>query len=248
MRNILLILLFSLFFVACTDQRQKPKELLVYCGTTMAKPLSEIATEFEKSAHCKVAIIVGLSGDLYQSILTNEVGDLYLSGSEFYITEAMNRTIIKDTVNVGVNKPVIMFRKDSKDKITRTDACFLLNKKICVVIANPYSSIGKVTQKILEKRGIYDKVVSQISFFAADSKDLMKMLKEDKADLAINWYAPYVWDDNKDFVSCIPMDSINENHVILSTLTYSKQPELADLFLAQVASDDGKKVFKKYGL
>ena len=53
-------------------------ELLLYCGITMVRPMTEIAQTFEKRESVKVTLAQGGSEDLYQAARKSGVGDLYL--------------------------------------------------------------------------------------------------------------------------------------------------------------------------
>ena len=53
------------------------KELLIYCGITMIRPMREIADIIEKQEDIKVIIIKGGSGNLLRSIEINGVGIIY---------------------------------------------------------------------------------------------------------------------------------------------------------------------------
>ncbi len=237
-------------FTSCNSSQEQTTELLIYCGTTMVRPITEIAKEIEKKENCKIHIVTGGSGDLLKSIISNKQGDLYLPGSESYILYGTKENIITDTVFVGENRVVIMVKKGEKEKIKGNNFCSLRDKELRIVIANPYSSsIGKESKRILEKKGIYNEVATRISFFGADSKDLFLAVKENRADLAINWYAPYVWDNNKDFIDVIEIDSIyrDNKRLTLGVLSYSKHPKLAKKVLDLAHSDKGKQIFSKYG-
>jgi ABC-type molybdate transport system substrate-binding protein len=43
------------------------KELMIYCGITMVRPITELARQFEQHEKVKVTIAQGGSEDLYQS-------------------------------------------------------------------------------------------------------------------------------------------------------------------------------------
>lgn len=92
MKRLLLLLpiiIMLTLFAACDSAKEKPKELLLYCGTTMVKPMKEIVAKIEKEENCKIHILKGVSGDLLQSILLNKQGDLYLPGSESYVLRVL---------------------------------------------------------------------------------------------------------------------------------------------------------------
>ena len=243
-----IILLF--FIVSCTNNdKDKTKELLIYCGITMEKPISEISQIIEKQENCKVAIIIGGSENLYKAILINEIGDLYIPGSESYIETGITEGYIKDTVFVGINKAVMMVKKGNpKNIVACLESLADINNR--VVIGNPNSgSVGKETKKILDKKKIFDKVSKNVVYYTTDSKDLIPALKNDEADIIINWYAASTWEDNENYVDtlCIDEEFAKEKKLILGLIKYSKHPNLAKAFMKYASSQKGKDIFMKYG-
>jgi len=249
----LFAVLILFFFASCGTNTEKKdtatKELLIYCGSTMSKPISEIAKIIEVQENCKIQISIGGSGNLYKSILANKIGDLYLPGSETYVKTGFDENIITDTVFVGINKAVIMVKKGNPKNISNISD--LANLDYRVIIGDPNSgSIGKETKKILDKKELFDKVSENAIHLTIDSKDLILSLKNDEADIIINWYAPYTWDNNKDFIDLINIDKeyAKQKNLYLSLLTYSKYPDIAKKIMEYAKSKEGQNIFKKYGL
>ena len=86
-----IFLITCFFLTGCKNQApQEPakKELLIYCGTTMAQPVRKIADLIEQQENCVVKIIINGSGDLYRSIKINRQGDLFLSGIGWRLSRA----------------------------------------------------------------------------------------------------------------------------------------------------------------
>ena len=124
------------------------KELLIYCGITMIRPMREIADIIEKQEDIKVIIIKGGSGNLLRSIEINGVGDLYLPGSAGYIESATEKGLIVEDNLVGYNRAAIMVQKGNPLEISN-DLANLANLDYYVVLGNPDSgSIGKETRRI----------------------------------------------------------------------------------------------------
>ena len=58
----------TLCFVALMPAlHAQEKELMIYCGITMVRPITELARQFEQTEKIKVTITQGGSEDLYQS-------------------------------------------------------------------------------------------------------------------------------------------------------------------------------------
>lgn len=249
LHKLFLVCLVLFYFLQCAGSKDK-KELLIYCGITMIKPMSEIAQIIEKQENCKITITKGGSGNLLKSLKINKVGDLYLPGSDAYIKICQKEGLITDTVFVGYNKASMMVQKGNPKKIT-ANLDNLKNKKYYVVIGNPNSgSIGKETKKILEKKGIFQEVYQNAHQLTTDSKDLVLVLRDKKADLVMNWYATSTWEENKKYLDVLPINEryAKKKKLVISLLKTSKYPDIAKKFMAYAASEDGKKLFIKHGL
>ncbi len=251
--------LFGLILIgafSCNQHKEQKNtdkpQLLIYCGITMIKPMTEIKEIIEAQENCNIVITKGGSGNLLNSILHNQVGDLYLPGSDNYYKILFENYpgIVTDTVFVGYNKAAMMVQKGNPKNIGN-DLTNLSNKKYAVVIGNPESgSIGKETRKILEKRGIFTEVEANALKLTTDSKDLINVLRDNEADLVINWYATATWLENKNFVDILSIDEkyASKKRLVLGVLKYSKNPEIAKAFITLAASERGKTKFGKYGL
>jgi len=229
--------------------KQKP-ELLVYCGTTMVRPMLEIAGLMEQQENVKVSIIQGGSGNLLQAIRFNRVGDLYLPGSRSYIRKAEEQGLVKSSLLVGYNKAVMLVAKGNPKSI-QPDLNEFLSKQHYIVLGNPESgSIGRETSKMLKKAGIYEKAMHNARELATDSKRLMLLLKNGQADLVVNWLATAMWEENRDHVSVLPIDEqyAQPKLLYLGLLTTARDPELAGRFVHLAISQRGRKIFERYGL
>ncbi len=246
--------LFMTCLFLCTDcEKGKPalkKEILIYCGITMIKPISEIAKIIEEQEDCKIIITKGGSGNLLKSIKINKVGDLYLPGSDSYIKTCLKENLVSETAHVGYNKAAMMVQKGNPKNIT-PDLVNLKNSVYYVVIGNPDSgSIGKETKKILTKKGIFNEVINNALKLTTDSKDLITVIKNQWADLVVNWYATATWTENKPFIDILPIDEkfAKKKKLVMGLLATSRYPEIAKKIMAYASSSKGREIFTKYGL
>ena len=253
-----MVFLFLFFvFYACDSQDhnepKKKKEMLIYCGITMIKPILEIAELIEANEDIDIDIVITKdgSGNLMKSMFYSKIGDLYLPGSDKYyqMLDKDHPGVVLDKVLVGYNKAVIMVQKGNPLGITG-DLNELTKKEFAVVIGNPGSgSIGKETQSILEKKGIYATALKNSMKLTTDSKDLVKLLINKEADIVINWYAVSTWDENKYYMDVIEInpDFAKEKKLVLGLLKYSQNKDTARKFMALASSKKGQAIFKKHG-
>ena len=249
----LLAMVMSVTLVSGCKKAEAPesqKELLIYCGITMIKPMAEIAQIIEQQEGCKITITKGGSGNLLNAIKVNKVGDLFLPGSDSYIKTCQEENLVTDTAYVGTNRAAMMVQKGNPKGIT-ADLDNLVRKDLYVVICNyKTGSIGKETKKILDAKGIFDAVQENATELTTDSKRLFLLLKEKQADLVINWFAVSTWDDNPDYVDVLEIDEqyASRKKLVLGLLTTSQYPDLAKKFMDYASSEDGRAIFEKYGL
>ena len=226
------------------------KRLLVYCGITMIKPMSDIARVIEQQEGCEIVITKGGSGNLLRAIRINKLGDLFLPGSDSYIQTCQQEGLVTETVHVGYNKAALIVQKGNPKGISN-DLLNLASPDYYVVIGDPSSgSIGRETKTILDRAGIFEQVSKNATQLTTDSKDLVNVLQNKEADLVINWYATATWPENQPYVDVLSIDEAfaTKKRLVLGLLSCSKQPKIARKFMAYAASEAGRALFEQYGL
>lgn len=246
-----ILILFSFSFYSCENSSvEDEKQVLIYCGITMIRPMTEIKDIIEKQENCNIEITKGGSGNLLKAIELIGIGDLFLPGSESYIQSAIKKGLISDTAYVGTNKLAVIVQKGNPLDIP-ADIKTLTSNDYYVIIGNPNSgSVGKATKKLLLKHQIFNEVEQNAIRFTTDSKDLSQSIINKEADIVVNWYATYTWDNNSDHMDllCIPELESTQNKLVLAQLKSSQHPEIAKKFLEYAQSEKGQAIFEKYGL
>jgi len=251
--TIIIIIIISTILLITNYSKQNEssdRELLIYCGTAMIAPMTEIANIIEIEQNCKILFIKGGSGNLLTSIMINQCGDLFLPGSFSFMQKAYDRELIAEDILVGYNKAAIFVQKGNPKNIT-ADLNNFQNKEYNVVIGNPdSSSIGKETKRILQKKGIFENVIAHAKKLPIDAKELIQIIKDKHTDLTINWYAFAQIEENKPFVDTLPIDRkyVKRKRIMLGLLKSSRNPEIASRFMTFAVSEDGINIFKKHGL
>ncbi len=251
MRNFLWLLLVMLL-AGCDGEPAKesqPPQLLIYCGITMAHPIKEIAAIVEREKHVRILITQGGSEDLYRSLALSQKGDLYLPGSASYRKRHLEEGLLGDYVEVGYNQLAMMVHKGNPRNIGN-DLNELLRKDIAVVIGNADSgSVGRESKRVLEAAGIYDQVLDNTVYLTTDSRNLNRALREQEADVILNWRATAFFDENREDMEVIELDPklATPKQLLLNQLVFTGYPELSRYFMDYAASAEGQAVFRKYG-
>ncbi len=248
------ILIFSILLTlsACDSTSEtdasKP-ELLIYCGITMVYPIREIADSFEKQHNVKIIISQGGSEELYQNLKSSHKGDLYLPGSDSYRTRHMKDGLLGHDVEVGFNQAVIMVAKNNPKNVTSNLNDLLRDDLNVVIASSELGSIGRETQTILIKKGIYNEVLKNAVYQSMDSRTLNRALKSGDADVIINWKATAFFKNNINFIETIALspEEAKPKRLSLNFLKFSKYPQLTRQFMTYAHSPFGLSIFKKYG-
>ncbi|MDS4013932.1 MAG: substrate-binding domain-containing protein [Candidatus Accumulibacter sp.] len=241
----------ALLLVACATasaQGSRP-ELLLYCGITMVRPMSEIVQAFEKRENVRITLAQGGSEDLYQSAKKASVGDLYLPGEPTYRDKYLHEGLLGEFALVGYNQLAILVPKGNPKNV-KGDPRELLRKDLVVSIGNASSgSVGKESKDILDELRIYQKVVAAAAFLAPDSRGLNNALKKGEADAVLNWRATGYFADNVGVLDVIDLDPklAKPQALLLNLLTFSRHKEIARRFIAFTAGDEGQAIFRKHG-
>lgn len=229
-------------------QNTKP-EMLLHCGITMVKPMTEIAQIFEKHENVKILVAQGGSEDLYQSAKKTGVGDWYLPGEPSYRDKHLKEGLLGDFVNVGYNQMALIVQKGNPKKV-KADPREMLRKDLVVIIGNAESgSVGQEAKKVLDEAGIYPKVVKASAFLAPDSRSLMNAMKKAEADLTLSWRATGLFVDNAAKLDVIDLDPkiAKPQALLLNILKSTKSPSMARSFMNFVAGPQGQAIFRKHG-
>lgn len=238
-----------LFFMTSMLYADTKKELLFYVGITMVKPISELSEKFEKQNDCTIKILQGGSQDLYDSIKSSQVGDLYLPGALSYRDKYINEGILSEGRFVGYNKLSLVVKKGNPKNV-KALLDELTNEKLRVVLGNDQSSsVGKASKKLLTEFDLYKKAILNAVYLASDSRNLIQAIKSDEADVVLNWHATTFWDNNEEFVEAIELDDkySTKSKLVLNLLKTSRNTDLTKKFMDYAASEEGRKIFKKYG-
>ena len=241
----------TLSLIGCEKSapESETKHLLVYCGITMIKPMTQLAYEFEQQFPVAITFSQGGSQDLYDSLKSSQVGDLYLPGSSSYRTNNLADGLLGDYVHVGYNRIAIMVQKGNPKQLGNEMAQFI-DPDIVSVLGNPDTgSVGRATYQTLKAAGIAEQAYDNAVYLTTDSRRLVQGLKEKNFDITLNWYASGTWPGHREYVDIIPLSDefAKPKALQLSYLNLSKEPAMAKAFMQFVASSRGLQVFKEYG-
>jgi molybdate transport system substrate-binding protein len=232
-----------------TQAWARPAPLLIYCGITMVRPITELARRFEQIEQVTMVVSQGGSEDLYQSLRKSRQGDLYLPGEPSYRDKYLPEGLLGDYKLLGYNQMAILVAKGNPHRV-RPELSELLRKDLVLVLGNAQSgSVGQASKQMLDRYRLYPQAVGKAAFLMPDSRSLALSLKRGEADLTLNWRATAFFPDNAAALEAVdlPAEVAPRQALLLNRLTFSRQPELAQKFMDFAASAEGQAVFRRYG-
>jgi molybdate transport system substrate-binding protein len=244
--SILAACAFSLLASAALAQETG---MLIYCGITMVRPITELARSFEQREKVSIRIAQGGSEDLYQSAKKAQQGDIYFPGEPSYLDKHKAEGLLGDFKLVGYNQLAIFVQEGNPKKV-KPELSELLRQDLTLVVGNAESgSVGLETKQVLDRFKMYPAVVKKAAFMMPDSRSLALSFKRGDADVALSWRATAFFPDNAPFMDAIALDPkiAEPQALLLIQLTFSKSPTLARKFIDYVASSEGQAVFRKFG-
>lgn len=223
--------------------------LLIYCGITMIRPITEIARLFEKQEKITITIAQGGSEDLYQSARKSRQGDLYLPGEPAFRIKHQSEGLLGDYSRLGFNQMALIVKQGNPKKI-KADLKELLRKDLVVVLGSSDSgSVGLEARKILTKVGLYNKVASQAVQLLPDSRSLLLAMKRGEADVTMSWRATGFFPENATFVDVLDLSPAiaQPQELQLTLLNCSTNQAMARKFMAFASGAQGQAIFRRYG-
>jgi molybdate transport system substrate-binding protein len=223
-------------------------KLILFAGTASKPALEELAKTYEQQNGVKVDASYGGSGALLTQITTEHYGDLYIPGSDDFMDKAEAKAAVdKQTRTVmAYLVPTILVAKGNPKKVTGLKD--LARADVRVVLAQSKSvCLGDVSEEILQKAKLLDKVKPKVASFASSCEETLNMLLLGEADAIIAWDAYARQQPEKVESVPLPKELVRARNIPGAVITWSKQPEAGKKFLAYLASDEAKAVLKKHG-
>ncbi|TRX66268.1 substrate-binding domain-containing protein [Carboxylicivirga sp. M1479] len=260
-RYIVLVFIGLLLFSGgCREQRiakakrvnSAPKELIIYCENTMLNMVIDLKYKFEQEYDCNVVIQNDCSKNLMGIINYSSKGDVYIpsSSASFKNFHKLTGCELNDSLFLGYNHLVYMVKKGNPKGFSGNASSLKKKEKFTVLIANPEtSSLGYETKAFLQKQRSYDEVLENVVSLTSDSKGLVKGLKGDMADVAVNWQSNININGNVKHIEIITPQSPYNNAIPMyaAVMSCSHEPTLARAFLNLASKQLSESTLSRYG-
>lgn len=259
-KYILTLVCLALFVSGCRQKQKQrikkisepPKELIIYCENTMLNMVVDLKSTFEQQFKCSVTIQNDCSKNLMGIINYSTKGDIYIPSSShsFEIFEQNTGCRLTDSLFLGYNHLVYMVKKGNPKGFNGNASLLKKKGKYAIIMANPEtSSLGYETKAFLEKQQAYNSVSKSVVSLTSDSKGLVKGLKGDQADIALNWKSNIKVNGNVDYIEIVNPKSLHNNAVPIyaALMSCSSEPVLARAFLDLASKELSDSTLSHYG-
>ncbi|RBQ22424.1 hypothetical protein ALNOE001_21820 [Candidatus Methanobinarius endosymbioticus] len=236
-------------FNSGSSNEERSIDILV--GAGFSKVGAELISEFNKKyPNIKVNAKYGGSGELFATLETQKSGDVFLPADYTYMEDAIKNNYIKnDTVkNITKNVPVIIVEKGNPKNISSLKDLGKSGVKIGIGEADG-PAIGKTSAKIIEKNNLTESVKENVVVKSTTVNQLLTYLVTGQVDATIIWEDMTVWEEGSGKIEVIkiPEDENIESTVPVGITSFVKDEDAASKFEEFVTSEEGKKIWEKWG-
>jgi len=224
-------------------------QLILFVGAASKPPAQEAEKVYEK-AHPEVDITMtfGGSGTLLQQMMLEQIGDIYMPGSDDFMDKAeAKKAVIPETRKiVAYLIPTICVQHGNPKKIQ--SLADLARPGVTVALAQAGAvCLGDASETILGKAGLLDEVKKNVITYARSCEHTQQLVQLGEVDAVIGWDAFKSWaPDQIDLVKIDPK-YLRVHNVPAAVTVYSKQRAAAERFIAFLTSKEGKQIFSKNG-
>lgn len=220
-------------------------ELHVYAGAGLRTPTEVIVKRFEEKTGHKVTVEYAGMGQLLARFNANESGDVFLSGSEFYVDEIAKKHKHLAQYKLVYHTPVLVLLKDRANGIETYEQ--LAKSKLRLAMGDPKAiALGKSGEELLEATGFGEKLKEKVVVRGTTIKQVLLYLLNGDVDGAIIGRSDAKIHGEKFIALPIP-ETISKEVSIIAALSTSKYPETTRAFVAFFAEPENIKEFTDRG-
>lgn len=223
--------------------------LIAFVGAASKPPTTEAKEVFEKShPDIVVDITFGGSGTLLNQMTLEEIGDIYMPGSDDYMEKAEEKgSVLPETRSIAAYLvPAICVQEGNPKGIQ--SLADLARPGMTIGLAEAGAvCLGDVSDEILRSAKLEQQVKKNVITYAKSCDQTQQLVQLGEVDAVIGWDAFEHWaPDQIDIVSIDPAH-LRVRNIPAAITVYSKKPAEAQQFIDFLTSEEGKAIFAKHG-
>ena len=227
---------------SCTQEHQT---LTVFAGKGLKKAVDEIVVNFEKKESVSISVIYAGSKTLLDTIQKTQKGDIFIPGSQSYIKQAGKLIINK--APIAYHTPTFIVLSETASQLKTLED--LMHKDVRIALGNKHmSAIGRVSEAIINDIPKGEQLRKNIVITASTVNELIQLVKTKHVNAALVWKDMLMWQSAKGMTEIkIPKQFNKSKKIVVSSLKFTQNKRLADLFVNYSSSDEARKIFEKHG-
>jgi len=226
--------------------RAGAEELHLYCGAGLRQPVDELLKDFQRETGWTVNVEFGGWGQLMVRYQATGAGDVFLSGSAFYVDKLAEAGQVVSPRPVVRHTPVVAVNMAHADRIkTFAD---LAKPGVRVGLGDPKAmALGRTAEQILDKSGMKDAILKNVVTRAATVKQLTLYVVQGDVDAGIIARADAF--QNKAAMKVLEIDPgwYKPELVTIAALKTSPDPKAAMRLVEYLSSARAVEVFGRFG-
>jgi molybdate transport system substrate-binding protein len=220
-------------------------EVVILCGGSFREPMERLVQRYEEKTGGKAVLAFGQSEDHLPKVKMQSVGDVFVSHDP-YIQYTEDAGSLARYVAVGYMVPALVVAKGNPKNVEKIEDLAAPGLKV-VLPHLEHATCGQMVDALLRKRGIHDAVMANVGNAQVRShSEVATTIATGLREVGIMWKGvAYNWLEKLDIVPT-PYEYDEEVRACVMGLSYSKQPERVEHFLAFV-EEHGPAVFEEFG-
>jgi molybdate transport system substrate-binding protein len=223
--------------------------LMAFVGSASKPPAQEAKAVFEKKhPDIVVDMTFGGSGTLLQQMKLEEIGDIYMPGSDDFMDKAEQQKVVlpKTRKIVAYLVPAICVQHGNPKGIS--SLADLGKPGVTVALAKAGAvCLGNVAEEILRAAGLEEQVKKNVITYALSCEQTQQLVQLGEVDAVIGWDVFKHWAPDKIDIVSIPPKLLRVRNVPAAVAVYSQHQKEAERFISFLTSEEGKAIFTKHG-
>jgi molybdate transport system substrate-binding protein len=235
--------------LGAVSEAAEQTHLMLFVGSASKPPMQECQKVYQK-LHPNVVLDMtfGGSGTLLNQMTLEQIGDIYLPGSDDYMDKAEARKAVLPATRkiVCYLVPAICVQKGNPKRIQGLKD--LARPGVTVGMAKAGAvCLGDVSEEILASAGLLDEVRKNVLTYAASCELTQQLVQLGEVDAIIGWDSFQAWAPDKIATVPIPAKYMRVRNIPAAVAVYSTQQKAAKEFISFLTSKQGQAIFAKHG-
>lgn len=225
------------------------KQLELFVGSAAQPPVEAAARIFERETGAQLGLHFGGSGAMLSQLILARRGDLYLPGSSDYMQLALREDVLRPETQTPLAYliPAILVAPGNPRDIQ--GLADLAREGLRLGIARPDTvCVGLYAVEVLERAQLSEAVQPNVVTHAESCAKTAQLVALGQVDAVLGWRVFATWQPGAIEALALEASEVPRIGVIPAAVTrVAREPELAAEFLAFLASERGRAIFREHG-